>query len=763
MSNYVTISEAETKRYILLQPGHYPPRSGPTYCQLATWEDVPEIIELANQSDILAVDFETKGGDYSDAIEIIGVGLSYAGGSAYLHWSDLYLSNRRRIAQLLLEHPGLIAHNVYFDGGVLRAVTGRHANWHACTYSLLAHLANEGHPDQYWGLKGAQIELLGWKDSNEHELNEWLVANGHYRGNRRINTDPEYLINEYQAGKLPPERGEMWRAPREILGKYCVLDAESCYLLYTRVLAPVAADFPDLMEYFHRDVMHLIRLLIDQRLVGIPVNKSGLEARMSYLEYGIAELEDKFRSHPLVAPHLLTIEKQLLDEFMATEPEQYLKRKETKEPARFRKDGTESINWVKWKERQDAPPVISKNWLRWHERYQGIMRGQEPDYRFNLQSGRQLQDLLYVRMGYEVRVPNDTGAEKKKLDESYELPPSEASTGVKALKHMGEVGNILIERNYAVKELGYIEDYLARTENRATIHPSFRTPGTMTGRLSSKEPNVQQIPKSKAVMSLFTARPGHVWIDLDFSALEPVVLTEFSQDENLLRIYGNAAPNNDIYLFVAAGIPTYRDEILRTGYDPYNPTPESLARAKKECKGTRSICKTVVLACQYGAGVNKIQQTLEQDNVFLNYDEVAEIHRGYWDLFSGVKEYSNKLFHQWKRNGGWILNGMGRPMCVPEEMKKDMLNRFVQSTGHDILVKYIQILTDHLGSMPWTPVIIDWHDACAIEVPEEWKERAVTAMNWAVDELNRQLGGTIKLRGEPDIGYNLAEIKKPES
>lgn len=721
---YVTTREHE-KRFCLLQPGSFPARIGDTFQQICGDDDIPEIFRDAMLSDILAVDFETKNSDYSiyggpDEVQIIGVGLSYSIGSVYLHWATLSVHSRTTITELLKSHLNIIAHNVYFDEGVARACCDYGIRFRHCTYSMLAYLANEGHPDQYWGLKQAQVELLGWTDSNEHDLDEWLVSNGFYKGNRRLDSSKEYLQEEYKLGKLRPEKGEMWRAPTEILGKYCALDAEACYLLYTEVLLPVFHKFKGLQDVF-QDNMNLIHQLVEQKFHGIPVDREGLLVRKQILLDSIGDAHNIFRNHPSVADHILDMESRMRDELLA------------KEPARLKIDGD-----------------VSKNWLKWEARLQAAKAGTVAEYNFNIQSGPQMRELLYTRLGLEVRARTESG---------------EPAVGVKTLKHMGEIGEILINRAYDAKELSYIEDYIERTQFRSSIHPSFRTPGTMTGRLSSKEPNIQQIPKSKAVMSLFQARPGHIWIDLDFSALEPVVLTEFSQDENLLAIYGDTAPKNDIYLYVAASIPSYADAIRATGYDPLNPTPSSLARAKKECKSIRSICKTVVLACQYGAGVRKIMETLEQDNVFLSYQEVEEIHSGYWNLFAGVRDFSRSLEYEWRRNGGFILNGLGRPMAVPEGMLKDILNRFVQSTGHDILMKYVNLLTQALDrELPgsWKPLIIDWHDSAAIEVPFQFQETATRIMSRAVDTLNLELKGSIRLRGEPDSGIDLAGIKKPE-
>lgn len=714
-------TDSRPPEYILLQPGLYPAREGQYHGRICSFRDLDAVLGSAIQSQIVAVDFETKGNDYSDGIEVVGIGLAWDRGSAYFDWNELHDLKKDQMLDFLMSHQGLVAHNVYFDGGVALTLVGQHLNWKACTYALLAMTANDGHPGQYWGLKDAMTTFLGWTNSNEHELDEWLVVNGYYKGNRRINNNAEYLSSEYRAGNLTPEKGEMWRAPMGILGKYCCLDAEATYLLYTELLAPLLEQFPGLKEFYTKYFLPLIDILIEQKMHGIPMDRPGLLARKSILEQQVQELESNFRTHPEVDAEIYQMEQLMVGSLLLSQP------------AMLKKNGE-----------------MSKNWIKWKERLEEAKSGSNPDYKFNLQSGPQMRELFYKRLDYPVRIETEKG---------------EAGVGIKALKHMGEPGQILIERMWAVKELSYIDKYLELTEHRDTIHPSFRTPGTVTGRLSSKEPNMQQIPKSKAMMSLFVARPDTVWVDLDFSALEPVVVTEFSQDPNMLAIYGNGRPANDIYLFVGAHIPGMAEKILATGYDPYNPTREGLARAKKECKHERSICKTVTLACQYGAGVKKVMQTLENDDIFLPYAEVAKIHSTYWSVFQGVKEFSRELQNQWRINGGYILNGVGRPMSVPGNMTQDLLNRFVQSTGHDILVRYISILTDILDrrQMPWRPIILDFHDATTIEVPEEWAEHTVQVFDLAMVELNNQLQGTIQLRGVPVIGRSLAEVKEPEN
>lgn len=776
----------------LLSPCPTPARTGTFYQRLATYRDIPHILRSAASSAFLAVDFETKGTDYSwnfmpdptgQAVTVVGIGLAWDKGSAYLPWNELYTSSREAILDMLRAHPGLLAHNVYFDGGVMETLVGdRSVTWHTCTLALYRLLSNEGWAGQQHGLKLAMREILLWEDTNEEGIDTWLVTHGYYKGNARKDTTPEVLIASYREGVLKPDKAEMWRVPHDILGQYCVLDAEATYLLYTEHLLPVLRKFPRLEEDFRKHWMHLIALHIHQKIHGIRMDTAGLEARREALLETMSRLEKEFLSRPDVAPHVEAMEQLMLGELAAKEPPRYKKLAERPaEPPRYKKNGQQSKNWETWVENgpRYTVPVQSLTWVAWHERWTEAVGRKNPDYLLNIQSGRQLGELLYDRMGHEVRIRTESGL---------------YGTGADALKHMGEAGRLLCDRDDALKELGFIAKYLDLCEFRDSIHPSFGLPGTSTGRLSSKEPNLQQVKKTKAMMDLFVARPGHTWIDLDFHALEPVVTTEFSGDKNMEAIYGNGSKPNDIYLFVAYTVPQWRADLDRVGYNPYSPSKETVAAAKADpvTKHIRKIAKVVVLACAYGAGVDKILENLTNDGVKVTKDDVAEVHRGYWELFARVKAFGYELqdlwwetvdlphdlkeqYKSWGRSKakrdripneivGYIMNGLGRPMCVTHDYKKDALNRFIQSTGHDILVRYIYLVSkelDHRG-IAWYPLVIDWHDAMAIEVPDDQVEAAISVYMDSLDELNRQLGGDIRLKGVPSMGKNMSAIKEPE-
>ena len=695
--------EVHPKPFSLLTPTKVEPRSGRFYNRITRdSNDIFHILNSARQSEVLAIDLETRGTDPSlEDNYVVGIGLAWNRGSAYIDWLNISSADQEEVRNCILEHQGLIAHNVYFDGSWLyQELGGRHPTWLVCTYGLYKHLATEGFEGQRWGLKDAQIDLLGWESTNEVELDAWLVENGYKKQNGA------------------PIKAEMWRAPVDILGKYCCLDAESCYLLYTEVLAPAYTQHSELVTYHHVEFLHLVRVLIEQKFHGMQMDVEKLQRHQEGLASAIENARLKFLHMPEVAPHVKQWELERLAEH------------EAKEPARLKKNGE-----------------VSKNWEKWEARRQEIAEGRNKKYRFNIGSGTQLRYLLYEKLGYRTGVVTASG-----LD----------GTNEDALKQMGHVGAGLISYSELVKEQTYVQAYLEtlRNSNRSTLHPSFRCPGTLTGRLSGREPNIQQIPKSRGTLECFVARPGHVLVDCDINSLEQVVLCELSRDRALMRIYGPGAPPNDVYLFIGSQLPVIGEEIRAAGYDPDRPTREGIAEAKHRAKGARAIAKVVVLASSYGAGAKKLLKTLRLNGVEISEYEVEDIHRSYWELHKGVRQYGVDLMREWKINHGWVYNGLGRPIGVAEDYTKDLVNRVVQSTGHDVLVKYIYILVGLLGDLPWKPYIMDWHDEVILEVPEKYADRILHIMEKdAFRELNSQLGGIIPLKGSGKICHTLADAK----
>jgi DNA polymerase I-like protein with 3'-5' exonuclease and polymerase domains len=275
---------------------------------------------------------------------------------------------------------------------------------------------------------------------------------------------------------------------------------------------------------------------------------------------------------------------------------------------------------------------------------------------------------------------------------------------------------------------------------------------------------VQNVPKDEGYLKCWTPPPGHKLLILDFASLEPHVLAAASQDPTLMRIYGPESSGWDcIYLSVGSQLGGEVERRIRAaGYDPFDNTKESVARAKKEAKDARQIAKVLHLSASYGAGAGKISQALQLQGVDVDYDKAKEMHTKYWQLFAKVKQYEQFLQTQWERNEGWILNPIGRPLAVAQDYLRDVVNRSIQSGGHDCFVLYLSLLSTMLrdAGVEYKPYVWDLHDAVMLTVPEGQVEQAVHIMDHkAMDELNGMLNGKVRLKGETNVVDNWAADK----
>ncbi len=275
--------------------------------------------------------------------------------------------------------------------------------------------------------------------------------------------------------------------------------------------------------------------------------------------------------------------------------------------------------------------------------------------------------------------------------------------------------------------------------------------------------NVQQVPKSAGYLETWVPRPGHTLLQLDFAAVEPTVLAEFSKCPNYRKLYGpGASGHHCVYLFVGSRFPMYRDKFL-AHYDLDSPTKEGVAYLKKTYKNDRAVCKEAHLSMQYGAGPPTVHSTLIRNEIDIADEDVVEMHQAYWsdELFAVVKEYESRKRREWNRNNGWILNCVGRPVAVPEEKRKDLLSRVIQSSAHDLLQRFIYLLERQRQQhrIPMWPWIVDIHDESIWEIETSAAEAGIAAMTTALAQMNEELAWEIKIKGEPQLARNLACIK----
>lgn len=672
---------------------------------------VADIERAVRPTELQAIDLETTGLDPL-VDQIVGIGLANSSGCHYFDWASLADDAKETLRNLVASGMPLVAHNVFFDSAFLQRWVGTWPNFVGCSLVLFKMMASEGWTGQRWGLDVAIDEVLGWPTSNKTTLRELLVKH-----------------------RLPQDRmSELAALEPQAFGEYCALDALACLQLW-QVLQKSLDGLPGLtpVRVWHaQEFMNEIKLLVEQQLRGIHIETEQLAQYSIDLLAKIDQARTKFETHPQVARYIAACQKQALEVHGLSEPSQTTK------------TGQASKRWEMWNAKR--PAIVAQA--------------------FNINSKQQLAHMFF---SYLFKVEDSWDAKSIVIDvDGHQVTTPKTNTGrppvhKRLLPQLGEPGRLLAEYNKLLKEEGYVRGVYGRLNN-SVLHPQFRVHGTVTGRLGgSGGVNISQQPKTEGYLKTWRAREGMSLVQLDFSAIEPVVLTCASKDPTLMKLYGPAAKDTqDVYLFNGAHIQVFADKI-RSYYDPENPTKETLAAAKKYCKAERSANKTVHLAKQYGAGPYKIYHVLRESGFPLDIEIVKQVCDEWDQLYAGTKKFEVKLETEWKSRGGWFYNLLLRPICVAEDKLKDAVNRYCQSSGHDILLKFLCYLERFRQerSITMYPWIVDYHDETIWEVPNDQVEAAKQAFEDALVALNKELSVvlTVPVKGSVEVAQSLAEIK----
>lgn len=260
----------------------------------------------------------------------------------------------------------------------------------------------------------------------------------------------------------------------------------------------------------------------------------------------------------------------------------------------------------------------------------------------------------------------------------------------------------------------------------------------------SKKLNLLALPKQADFMRCFVSAPGTSLIQGDIKSLEPHVLAHFSQDKALMNIYGpDAHPSHDVYLAAGLKIPGIGEEIALL-YDFNNPDATRIKEAKSKFKVLRSEkLKPAYLGFLYGLGAETMHINLE-----ISLAEARTILWGMERQFAGKGILQKRLEGEWAKRGGWIINGRGRPLAVDFSKKKDLVNRLVQSTGHDVLMRILWHVNNYRKEhkIEMRPYVVDFHDETIWVCQDHEIARAKEAINYAFDRTNDELNWTVTIR-----------------
>lgn len=278
---------------------------------------------------------------------------------------------------------------------------------------------------------------------------------------------------------------------------------------------------------------------------------------------------------------------------------------------------------------------------------------------FNINSPKQLGIILFEKMG----LPNG-----KKTKTGYSTS-AEVLEGLKS--QYAIVADILEYRQLTKLKSTYADgliEYISPVDGR--IHGKFNQTVTATGRLSSTEPNLQNIPirmeLGREIRKVFIPKDGYVFLDADYSQIELRILAHMSGDESLIRAYNTG---KDIHRITAS-------EVFHTPFE------EVTAQQ-------RSNAKAVNFGIVYGISSFGLGQDLN-----ISRKEAQEYIERYFSTYPGIKKYLDESVEQGKKNG-YVVSLMGRRRPVPELASKNFnqrsfgervaMNSPIQGTAADII------------------------------------------------------------------------------
>ena len=284
------------------------------------------------------------------------------------------------------------------------------------------------------------------------------------------------------------------------------------------------------------------------------------------------------------------------------------------------------------------------------------------DIEFNPNSSAQLRLLLFDIMDFEPVDFTKTKAPKTdraSIKEFLDYATDAQKPVLDALVTISQAGIVLTTFISAFKELSITQD------GHTTLHGSLVLGGTQSGRLSSRDPNMQNLPSNskwgKAIKSCFVAPEGWLFYGADFNALEDKIGAILSKDpaklkENLLGYDGHS-------LRAHAFFPEELEEAGLGDIDPDN--PDSINRIVDEASMIRQNAKPVSFLKQYGGGAGKIQKVLKCSKARAN-----EISDAYDNLYKVTLQFNAKN-NDFARANGYIDCAFGLRLKTPRIKARD--------------------------------------------------------------------------------------------
>jgi DNA polymerase-1 len=388
--------------------------------------------------------------------------------------------------------------------------------------------------------------------------------------------------SKYGAYDKDIEQKDLINYSFEEVGRYNTIDTCSTCYLYNKYSKMLVEEEQDLV--YQRVYVDFLPALIKMKMNGITINKEGFEELK-------VELEEMYEKNIKILNEMPQVEEAV---------------EVLKEKARKQKKSENAINKIT----------------------------------FNPKSSQQLQLLLFEILGLPVLDKTKAGkpkADKLTLEALLKEVKEESEEWkiLTALKEIGEMKNVL-----STFVNGLLDVYVEDEFNNCKVFGDFNITGTISGRLSSKNPNLLNLPSNsrfgKAIKKNLIADKGYIIAQADYSALEDRIGASVTKDPAKIKIFTEGIDGHSLGAYYY-----FQREFKERGIklDPSN--PESINKVKELANDLRQKGKAVTFGASYGSSPAGIAKHLG-----VSLDEGQEIYDNYWKLYEVTKHYMEKVEQQ---------------------------------------------------------------------------------------------------------------------
>ena len=347
---------------------------------------------------------------------------------------------------------------------------------------------------------------------------------------------------------------------------------------------------------------------------------------------------------------------------------------------------------------------------------------------FNILSPKQLGHILFEKLGLPPIKKTKTGY-------------STNAEVLEKLQYQHPIVSLVLEYRQLTKlNSTYVEGLSKVIAPDGRIHTSFQNTVTATGRLSSTEPNLQNIPVRTALgaemRTMFVSRPGWVLVDADYSQIELRLLAHMSGDEEMIQAFRDGV---DIHTVTASQV---------FGVSPDRVTSDM-----------RRAAKAVNFGIVYGISPFSLSQ-----DIHVSVAQAKSYMEKYFEHYAGVRAYMDGVVEQGKRQG-YVSTLYGRRRWLPELKSSNFntrsfgervaLNMPIQGTAADIIkLAMIRVEQRLAAEGLQAQLVLQVHDELIVECPQE---EADTVAKLLTQEMEGVAQLSVPLTAEAKVGRTWAE------